>query len=245
MKSSGFEFLSKMKYPGRFIIMGSDPTGNFSVVAYGLTGRSASSQARKLEGEDGTVWTKPLDPEILKTGNPELLIYPAVIIQSGLAVSNGRQTTDIAGRMAFTPSPQEALSSALKAWDYEPDSPIFTPRLSGCLFPDGRAALSIIRRAVRGGSIRDIYEVPAVSGGGRFMATYRGGDKDPILAWEGGPQEVKLEQSSAAELAAAVFEALAPQVPGADYRVACAALFIRRDAPQEVSRHIINRRERI
>jgi len=245
MKASGLEFLSAMRYPGRFIIMGSDPTGNFSVVAYGLTGRSASSQARKLEAEGGTVWTKPLDPEILKTGNPDLLIYPAVIIQSGLAVSNGRQTTDIALLMASSSSPREALSSALKAWDYEPDSPIFTPRLSGCLFPDGRAALSIIRRAADGAPIRDFYEFPSVPGRGRFIATYRGGDKDPILAWEGGPQEVNLEQSSAAELAAEVFEALAPQVPGPDYRVACVALSVPRDAPQEVSLHIINRRERI
>jgi IMP cyclohydrolase len=244
MKASGLEALSALRYPGRFIIMGCDPSGNFSMVAYGITGRSASSQARKLEGEGGTVWTKPIDPEVLKTGNPDLLIYPAIIVQAGLAVSNGRQTADIAFRMVSTPSPREALSSAMKGWDYEPDSPIFTPRLSGCLFPDGRAALNIIRRAADGASIRDTYEVPSVPGRGRFMATYRGGDKDPILAWPGEPQEVELKQSSAADLAAAVYEALAPRVSDADYRVACAAIFLRRDAPQEVSRHIINRRER-
>jgi IMP cyclohydrolase len=244
MKSSGFGALSALRYPGRFIIMGTDPTGNFSAVVYGLTGRSAASQARKLEAEAGTVWTKPLDPEVLKTGNPDLLIYPAVIVQSGLAMSNGRQTMDVAGRMASSPSPREVLSSALRAWDYEPDSPIFTPRISGCLFPDGRAALSIIRRAADGSSIRDFYEVSCVAGRGQFIATYRGGDKDPILAWEGGPREVKLEQHSASELAAAVYEALAPRAPRPDYRVACAALTIRRNAPQEVSLHIVNRRER-
>jgi IMP cyclohydrolase len=244
MNASGLEALAALRYPGRFIIMGVDPTGNFSAVAYGITGRSASSQARKLEAEAGTIWTKPTDAEMLKTGNPELLIYPAVIIGQGLAVSNGRQTSDVARRMASSPSPRAALSSALQVWDYEPDSPIFTPRLSGCLFPDGRAAMSIIRRAEDGGSVRDIYDIPLVPGEGRFMATYRGGDQNPILAWEGGPQGVNLEHASAADLAAAIYEALAPRSAGPDYRVACAALTLRLDAPQEVGLHIVNRWER-
>ena len=245
MKAPGLEALSALRYPGRFIIIGADPTGDFSTVVYGITGRSASSQARKLVGEGGTVWTKPTDPDILKRGNPALLIYPAVIVGSGLAVSNGRQTSDIANRLASSRSPRQALSSALGAWDYEPDSPIYTPRISGCLLPDGRASLSIIRRAAEGGTVRDFYDVPFAAGRGQFISTYRGGDKDPISAWEGGPQEVKLEQASTLALASAAYEALAPQVAGPDYRVACAALFFRRDASQEVSLHIINRWERI
>ena len=41
------------------------------------------------------VWTRPTDPEILKTGRPDLLVYPAIMIGKGIAVSNGRQTADI------------------------------------------------------------------------------------------------------------------------------------------------------
>lgn len=244
MKASGLEVLSALRYPGRFIIMGADPTGIFSTVAYGITGRSASSKARKLEAAAETIWTKPTDPQVLKSGNPELLIYPAVIVGRGLAVSNGRQTSDIAGRMASSPSPQAALSSALQVWDYEPDSPIFTPRISGCLFPDGRAALSLLRRGAEGATLRDGYDVSFVPGRGQLIATYRGPDNDPILSWQGGPREVSMAQTSAGELAAAVYEALAPQAAGPDYRVACAALFVRRGAPREVSLHIINHWER-
>jgi IMP cyclohydrolase len=244
MKPSGLEALSVLKYPGRGIILGSSPSGTSLAAAYFITGRSASSQARKMEREGRTIWTRPLDRQAFKAGQAELLIYPAAIAEAGLAVSNGRQTSDIAGRMASARSPWAALSLALKDWDFEPDSPIFTPRISGCLFPDGRAALSIIRRAADGTSHRDFFEVPDLPGQGQFIATYRGGDKDPILAWEGNPREVSLEQSSAVELAAAVYDRLAPQAAGPDYRVACAAIFIRRNAPQDVSFHIINRRER-
>jgi IMP cyclohydrolase len=244
MKPSGLEALSVLRYPGRGIILGSCLSGSCSAAAYFITGRSASSQSRKLEWEGRTIWTKPTDLEKLKTGNPELLIYPAAIAEAGLAVSNGRQTSDIAGRMASARSPQEALSSALEGWDYEPDPPIFTPRISGCLFPDGRAALSIIRLTADGASRRDFFEVPDRPGRGQFIATYRGGDKDPILAWPGAPREVSLEFSSATELAAAVYDGLAPQGGGPDYRVACAAIFIGRNTPQAISVHIINRQER-
>lgn len=52
--ASGLEALANMRYPGRFIVIGLDRPGN-AVVVYGITGRSASSQARRLVYEEGAL----------------------------------------------------------------------------------------------------------------------------------------------------------------------------------------------
>ncbi len=106
------DIVKSMVYPGRIIIIGTAPAGQ-RVVLYSITGRSPSSQARRLEidKQAGSIFVKPTDEETLKTGNPDLLVYPAVICKAGaIAVSNGKQTGDVAklirpcgraGRCAF------------------------------------------------------------------------------------------------------------------------------------------------
>ena len=104
--------LTEMTYPGRLIALGRDLSGAFNVVIYAITGRSPSSQARRLVAEGNAVWTKPTDPEVLNKGNPDLLVYPALVLGAGIAVSNGKQTVDIdAGGQG---SPVDVLDSALK-----------------------------------------------------------------------------------------------------------------------------------
>ncbi len=61
--------LSAMEYPGRVIVIGSGPAGARAAVIYAITGRSPSSQARKLEWREDGVWVRPTDEEILKKGN--------------------------------------------------------------------------------------------------------------------------------------------------------------------------------
>ena len=77
------EIVKSMVYPGRIIIIGTAPAGQ-RVVLYSITGRSPSSQARRLEidKQAGSIFVKPTDEETLKTGNPDLLVYPAVICNS-------------------------------------------------------------------------------------------------------------------------------------------------------------------
>ena len=88
--------VEEMVYPGRVIIIGKSLSGE-DVVMYALTGRSPSSQARMLliDEAEKKIFVKPTDEDTLKTGNPELLVYPAVIYGSGIAVSNGKQTDDV------------------------------------------------------------------------------------------------------------------------------------------------------
>ncbi len=121
--------LRRMPYPGRLIIIGRDPGGTRAVLVYAITGRSESSRARRLKFAEGAVWTEPLDMEVLKKGNVDLLIYRAIVLGSGIAISNGRQTEDIVqvlNREKEEVDPGAILARALGDWIYEPDAPHYT-----------------------------------------------------------------------------------------------------------------------
>jgi len=68
--------LLSMVYPGRMIILGRDVSGKNNIVLYVITGRSPSSQAREIVWEKDSFWVKPIDKEVIKTGNIDLLVYP-------------------------------------------------------------------------------------------------------------------------------------------------------------------------
>jgi IMP cyclohydrolase len=236
--------LGTLEYPGRLIVIGMPAGGGKAAVVYAITGRSPSSQARKLVHRAGGIWVEPADEETLKTGNVDLLVYPAVMIANGgIAVSNGKQTADVAGRIRPGLGPVSVLSSALAGWDYEPDAPIFTPRISGCLH--GQAAgLSVIRRGPSGETLRNFFEVGLRAGEGRLVSTYEGPNADPLPAFRGEPRFVGLAGTTAAETAEAVDRDLAPPAGGKDFRVAIVCVIADLAAPDKIAVHIINRHER-
>ncbi|MBE3110097.1 MAG: hypothetical protein IMZ46_06210 [Acidobacteria bacterium] len=235
--------LAALEYPGRLIVMGA-ATGGKAAVVYAITGRSPSSQARKLAHCDGVVWVQPTDKDVLKKGNVDLLVYPALLFgQAGVAVSNGKQTADIRDALLAGGAPVAVLSQALAAWDYEPDAPIFTPRISGCLVR-GAAGLSVVRRGESGETLRSYYEVPFREGEGRLVSTYAGPNSDPLPAFEGEPRRVGLSGKTARETAEAVYRDLAPAAAEKDFRVAAACVFVSLSDPGKIELHIINRHER-
>jgi len=235
------ELLQAMPYPGRVVIVGALPGGQ-QCVLYAITGRSPSSQARRLELDDNAVWTKPTDPETLKRGNPELLVYPAVIFSRGIAASNGRQTVDV--DTDSTGSAVAALDAGLGPWTHEPDAPIYTPRITGCVLASGRAALSIIKRGPDGHPVRAFYDLPDRPGRGSMLATYRGDNAEPLAAFEGEPIDIGLEGQTPEETAEAAYAALRPAGRSQDFRVAVVCVYARRDGVEERRLAIINRHER-
>jgi IMP cyclohydrolase len=237
---------SIMPYPGRVIIIGASPGADRVIVAYAITGRSPSSQARRLTFEGSAVWTEPLDEETLKKGNAELLIYRAIAIDRLIAVSNGRQTDDIAKALkqaGEAERPDALLSRSLSGWTYEPDSPHFTPRISGCVLAGGAAGLGIIKRGDDGRRLDSYFSWPVEPGQGRMITTYAGREENPLPAFRGEPVEVGLVSPAAVETAEAVYEALHPQNPAKDYRVAVACISALRTNLRNYDVHIINRRE--
>jgi IMP cyclohydrolase len=236
--------LAALEYPGRLIVIGAPAGDGKAAVLYAITGRSPSSQARKLVFRDGGVWVQPTDEATLKQGNVELLVYPAVLFgRAGLAVSNGRQTGDVRDRLAPGIPPVAALSAALAAWDFEPDAPIFTPRISGCL-AGGAAGLSVVRRGPSGETLRNYFEVGLRPGQGRLVSTYEGPNAEPLSVFGGEPRFLALPGATAAETAEAAYRSLAPAPAGRDFRVAVACVTVPLADPGRAEVHIINRHER-
>lgn len=238
--------LSVMEYPGRVIVIGKAPAGPRAAVIYAITGRSPSSQARELERREDGVWVRPTDEDVLKKGNPDLLIYPAILCaEGGVAVSNGRQTADIRKHLdAPAQGPVEVLAGSLSGWDYEPDAPIFTPRISGCILPGPKAALALIKRGAGGEALRSYHAFPLEPGKGKLIATYDGVNRDPLRSFPGDPFDVAIGTNDAAALAEAVYSALKPREGGRDLRVAVACLLAGDLARNEYEIAIINRHER-
>jgi IMP cyclohydrolase len=234
------------EYPGRLIIIGQEETKEKVLVVYAITGRSVSSQARKMERKEDTIWVKPTDKNLLKKGNIDLLIYASVFcLPHGIAISNGKQTVDIMACLGQSENAAEILAFALKNWDYEPDEPTFTPRISGCILSNKSAALSLIRKAPDGSSLRNIYEFSVVPGKGKIIMTYEGENRDPLPSFEGEPQEVEIMGSTPQEVADRVYGSLAPKEGGQDFRVAVACVFGIDMLSNKFDTHIINRAERM
>jgi IMP cyclohydrolase len=244
--TQGLESLSSREYPGRIVVIGQDSSGVNTVIIYAITGRSPSSQARKLVVEDNAIWVKPIDEKTLKKGNIELLVYPAIqFAPQGIAVSNGKQTSDIGTALTQYQNPVEVLSSSLSTWDYEPDSPIFTPRISGCVLAGRKAALGIIRRGPDGTSQRKFYEIQLTAGRGKMIATYSGKNVDPLPPFTEEPVEVGIQVKRADEMAEVVYDALGPEAGMDDFRVSVACVFTSDFASRQEEIYIINRHERI
>jgi IMP cyclohydrolase len=236
--------LGSLEYPGRLIVIGAAAAGP-EVIVYAITGRSPSSQARRLVQRDGGVWVEPTDEATLKQGHVDLLVYPAVLIgPAGIAVSNGKQTADVGDRLKPGVAPVAALAAALVRWDFEPDAPIFTPRISGAL-AGGAAALSVLRRGPAGETLRSYYEVGLrTAGEGRLVSTYEGPNLDPLPVFHGEPRFVDVLGATAAEIAASVYRSLGPAGPGKDLRVAVACVAVPRGDAARAEVAIVNRHVR-
>ncbi len=245
--------LVEMEYPGRFIIIGQDPSGENNVVVYGITGRSPPSQARRLILENNKVFVEPTDEEELKKGNPDLLIYDAIIANRALVVSNGAQTETIDhSYLQCQTYPMTALVQAFSKtnsakWSYEPD-PNFTPRIGGIVTRElDIAGLGILKRANNGETLRNYFEFPLIPGEGKLLATYTGINKNPLPSFEGEPMDILLEGKTPKEVAEAVYDAIGPKYRGEDkdFRVSVAAAFQKRDVNEIKNKfYIVNRHKK-
>lgn len=237
------EALGKMEYPGRLLAAGMSPEGDIAIV-YLITGRSASSQARRLVLEGNDIEVRPTDEDLLKKGKPELLVYKAMALRpAGAVVSNGKQTEDIISELGPGRKASEILESALRLWEYEPDAPIYTPRISGCLIETG-IGLAIVKRGPEGKAVRQFFDFRLQAGRGFLLSTYSGPNRDPLPVFEGSPVEVGFPESGASRLAESVYGALTPSDPEKDFRVAAACAVFNPGNPLPAEFKIINRHER-
>ena len=193
-----FEHLKGNAYPGRGIVTGQSQDGRYAVAAYFIMGRSVNSRNRIFVTEGENMRTQAHDPALLS--DPSLVIYyPVRTFAGGLIVTNGDQTDTIADHIAAHPdSPvQDCFVQALRTRTYEPDPPIYTPRISSVMeLKDGyRYQLSILKGGqVREGSpaaLRQFFDYEPVPGVGHFIHTYQC-DGDPVPAFAGEPKAAAL-----------------------------------------------------
>jgi IMP cyclohydrolase len=230
--------LNGMEYPGRLIVIGCLKETKETLVLYAITGRSSSSQARKLVVEpDSSIVVQPTNMEVLKKGNPDLLVYPAITVDNkSIAVSNGQQTRDIHLLLGRMVNPVEILDNGLYNWQYEPDEPNYTPRINGCVTSKG-AALSIIKRAENEEAERQIFQFPLIPGKAKMIATYTGKNVNPLPSFHGEPVCVDLPEGGIYDIVYSTYRAMKP-AKGSDFRVSVAGMIIK---GSEVKTSIQNR----
>ena len=231
------ELLAGNPYPGRGIVLGRTPSGQYGMAAYFIMGRSGNSRNRIFaETEDG-IRTEAFDPS--KMEDPSLIIYAPVrmLDERTMIVTNGDQTDTIVEYMREGKS----FGAALRTRSFEPDAPNYTPRISGLLQTEEgelRCRLSILKSndGDPAQCCRYFYHYDNMPAGeGRFLSTYEH-DGDPLPSFTGEPRRVAVSEDPDA-FAKEVWDAL-----DAENRV---SLFVRRVSIADGSfeTRIINKNE--
>ena len=189
---TNLDALRNSRYPGRGIVIGRTPDARHFVQVYWIMGRSAGSRNRVFVAEGRTVRTRAFDASALE--NPNLVVYtPIRVLNACHIVSNGDHTDTICDAIQDGGS----FESALNTCTFEPDPPIFTPRIAGIVdLDDSGAAYRIgILKALAGNgksASRQYFSYEtAIPGIGHCITTYTD-DGDPPPAFFGEPYAVEL-----------------------------------------------------
>lgn len=191
--------LSLNLYPGRGIVIGRDETGGNLVQVYWIMGRSENSRNRVFcSDENGRLFTEAADSA--KMQDPSLVIYTAMAEHKDCyVVSNGSQTDDVVRDAQLFGTDGGSLQRSLRALQYEPDAPNFTPRITGQCVTGGSALsvqLAVLRRSVFGLACdRFHYNYDEVNAGFGFCVTTYMKDGNPLPSWRGDPLIMPLNGS--------------------------------------------------
>ena len=187
------EELAGNSYPGRGIVIGKSPDGQYAVTAYFIMGRSSNSRNRVFVEDGEGIRTQAFDPSKLE--DPSLIIYaPVRVLGNKTIVTNGDQTDTIYELM----DKQQTFEQALRTREFEPDAPNYTPRISGIMHLENGGynyAMSILKSADGDPDschrFTFAYQNPK-AGEGHFIHTYMG-DGNPLPSFEGEPKKVGIE----------------------------------------------------
>ncbi len=193
------KLLSENDYPGRGIILGKSKDGRKAMIAYFIMGRSENSRNRVFEAFEGGMRTKAFDES--KLVDPSLIIYnPYLALENVDIITNGDQTNTIYDFVKENSSDEYAFDKALFTREFEPDSPNYTPRISGIInYADGdfKYKLSILKSSNGNPEVcnRYFYGYSPLAGIGHFIHTYSH-DGNPIPSFYGEPEEVELPNTA-------------------------------------------------
>ena len=176
-------------YPGRYIYVGLSENGKNIVFGYAIMGRSESSRSRRFViGENAILKTQYTGSAEVDTS---LIVYNAMMENNSIfVVSNGQQTED---------ATKHTLGSYdfLRKWQFEPDDPNFTPRITAryCLDSD-TLQISILKKGILGQNCiqqtinYENFSKSVAPGYGYCVHTYLG-NGNPLPSFEGEPRLVQ------------------------------------------------------
>ncbi|MDR2658214.1 MAG: IMP cyclohydrolase [Oscillospiraceae bacterium] len=179
--------LASNPYPGRGIAVGLTPDGKNAALGYFVLGRSERSRNRVLVEQGDAIVTRAIDDRLV--GDPSLILYKALAEAGGKTIlTNGAQTDTIAQYL----NEGSTFEEALRTWDFEPDPPHYTPRISALVSVEGglRYRLALLRNRA-GTTLRSFFEYEGIPGEGHFIHTYLG-DGYPLPSFEGEPFSVSI-----------------------------------------------------
>lgn len=189
--------LQENSYPGRGLVVGVDPSGQFLVQIYWIMGRSDNSRNRVFSTENGRLFTEAADPAKMK--DPSLVIYNAMLEKTLFSrplgffvVSNGDQTDTVFEKLSILCYPSHTyLPELLESRAYEPDAPNFTSRITAVThlrIEHWRTEIAVLRKSVWGESCDRLHYVYSeIAKGFGFCVTTYVGDGDPLPAFTGEP----------------------------------------------------------
>lgn len=188
-----FDYLAAKEYPGRGIILGKSED-NRAVFAYFIMGRSTNSKNRVFEVSDDDIRTKAFDESLLS--DPSLIIYsPVRVLGKKIIVTNGDQTDTIYEYL----KDKKTFEDALYTRTFEPDTPNFTPRISGLIDIESglKLKLSILKsdEGDESQSLRFFYNYDNPKPGEGFLIHTYKENSDPLKSFEGEPIKVSLKGS--------------------------------------------------
>lgn len=194
--------LTENPYPGRGVLWCTTRDGT-RLGAYFLTGRSPASQARTLRLAAGELVVAPSEAR----EHDRLRHYVAARHGGArLVFGNGEQVSTVADRLASGQAPLAALDGL----DYEPDPPLFTPRLTVIADREGGEAWFGAARHSTGDRAATnrltLHVSDLAPGEGVLMTTYR---SDGPEITTGDPfTEVRVTADTQGELLDEVWSAL-------------------------------------
>ena len=180
--------LKENSYPGRGIIVGRSADGTKAVTAYFIMGRSSNSRNRIFVEEGEGIRTQAFDPSKLE--DPSLIIYaPVRVLGNKTIVTNGDQTDTIYEGL----DKQMTFEQSLRAREFEPDAPNYTPRISAVMHVENgeyNYAMSILKS--NNGNPESCNRFTFAynhcpAGEGHFISTYMH-DGNPLPSFEGEPK---------------------------------------------------------
>lgn len=184
------EYLQGNRYPGRGIVIGRQDEKHMRIY-YFIMGRSVNSRNRIFSYTEDGIRTEACDPAKLQ--DPSLVIYhPVRLYKHSFIVTNGNQTDTIRDFLTKGRSFRDALMTRT----FEPDGPLYTPRISGIVRQGGRFELSILKSGDGDPDYHHRFfytydDVPV--GSGCFISTYQC-DGNPPPSFAGEPIAVTLPE---------------------------------------------------